>query len=81
MSAMPNQQLSDEEWGHTGKHGASRRGGWVAYQYYWSDEGLDDREQEKEQAWGNLSLVWGLEIQSVSGGVERYLGVKKAARK
>lgn len=39
-------------------------------------------EQEKERVWGNPSLVWGLEIQSVSEGIERrYLGVKRAAGK
>lgn len=44
---------------------------------------MDDREQEKERAWGNLSLVWGLEISECfrGGGVERYLGVKRAAGK
>lgn len=44
---------------------------------------MDDREQEKERAWGNQSLVWGLEISECfrGEGVERYLGVKRAAGK
>lgn len=41
------------------------------------------RDWMTERAWGNLSLVWGLEISECfrGGGVERYLGVKRAAGK
>lgn len=62
----PNSSSQTEGRGHmgrlSGKHGASGRGVWNDHLDNWSDGGLDDREQKKEQAWDNLSLVWGLEI-------------------